>query len=250
MFRLAQTNDNHYVTTMGLISDGTSNVIAVGEVSVSSNVHPMQTGRVFPLWAGGNNDWAGQWRISSWARVTGPELLHQQPLARVRRRAAGWSDQLVVSFRLQLRQPAPGRRNVRARRWFDAFPAGRNQCWDVRRSGCDQRRSIRGVAAVTAAVPRSVDVRLAAMLTGRLEGVFDEFHGSIDGWIFSVALLIGLAGCSGGQPTAKVSGKVTHDGQGVTGGIGHVRSRGLRQSAHVGGQGGRPAKSRPTAPTS
>ena len=37
--------------------------------------------------------------------------------------------------------------------------------------------------------------------------------------IFSVALLIGLAGCSGGQPTAKVSGKVTHDGQGVTGGL-------------------------------
>ena len=72
VFRLAQTNDYHYVTTMGLISDGTSNVIAVGEATISSQVDPLQTGRVFPLWAGGNNDWAGQWRISSWARVTGP----------------------------------------------------------------------------------------------------------------------------------------------------------------------------------
>jgi hypothetical protein len=34
-----------------------------------------------------------------------------------------------------------------------------------------------------------------------------------------LALLIGLAGCSGGQATAKVSGKVTHNGQPVTGGM-------------------------------
>jgi len=72
VFRLAQTNTQHYVTTFGMIIDGTSNVIAVGEVSATSMVDPKQTGRVFPLWAGGNNDWAGQWRISSWARVTGP----------------------------------------------------------------------------------------------------------------------------------------------------------------------------------
>lgn len=72
VFRLAQDNSNHYVTNMGLITDGTSNVLAIGEVTVSSNVHPTQTGRVFPLWAGGNNDWNGQWRISSWARVAGP----------------------------------------------------------------------------------------------------------------------------------------------------------------------------------
>ena len=110
MFRLAQTNDNHYVTTMGLISDGTSNVIAVGEVSVSSNVHPMQTGTGLSL--------VGRWKQRLGGPVADflvgpcdrPELFHQQPLARVRRRAAGWSDQLVVSFRLQLRQPAPGRR--------------------------------------------------------------------------------------------------------------------------------------------
>jgi hypothetical protein len=71
MFRLAQTNDYHYVTTFADILDGSSNTIAAGEVSVSSNVDISQQGRVFPIWAGGNNDWAGQWRIASWARVTG-----------------------------------------------------------------------------------------------------------------------------------------------------------------------------------
>ncbi|HPU06797.1 MAG TPA: DUF1559 domain-containing protein [Thermogutta sp.] len=72
MFRLAQTNDYHFVTTFSEIIDGTSNVIAVGEVSESPNISRTQTDRMFPLWAGGNNDWAGQWRISSWARVAGP----------------------------------------------------------------------------------------------------------------------------------------------------------------------------------
>ncbi len=72
VFRLAQTNDYHYVTNMGLISDGTSNVIAVGEVSVSTHVSPTNIGFVFPIWVGGNNDTGNrQWGISSWARVTG-----------------------------------------------------------------------------------------------------------------------------------------------------------------------------------
>ncbi|ASV74184.1 hypothetical protein THTE_1582 [Thermogutta terrifontis] len=71
MFRLAQTNDYHYVTTFADITDGSSNVIAIGEVSESGNVTRTMIDRVFPLWAGGNNDWAGQWRISSWARVAG-----------------------------------------------------------------------------------------------------------------------------------------------------------------------------------
>jgi len=75
VFRFSQTNYHHYVTDMAQITDGTSNVIAVGEVSVTVNVAPTQTDRVFPLWAGGNNDWAGQWRISSFARVTG-QLAH------------------------------------------------------------------------------------------------------------------------------------------------------------------------------
>ncbi len=72
MFRLAQTNNDHWVTDFAQIKDGSSNVIAVGEVSETANVHVQQLGRVFPLWAGGNNDWAGQWRICSWARLTGP----------------------------------------------------------------------------------------------------------------------------------------------------------------------------------
>jgi prepilin-type N-terminal cleavage/methylation domain-containing protein/prepilin-type processing-associated H-X9-DG protein len=72
MFRLAQTNDYHYVTSFADLRDGSSNVIAIGEVSITPNVDVNQTGRVFPIWAGGNNDWGGQWRFPSWARLTGP----------------------------------------------------------------------------------------------------------------------------------------------------------------------------------
>jgi prepilin-type N-terminal cleavage/methylation domain-containing protein/prepilin-type processing-associated H-X9-DG protein len=71
MFRLAQTNDYHYMTSFADLRDGSSNVIAVGEVSETANVTENRIDRVFPLWAGGNNDWAGQWRIPSWARLTG-----------------------------------------------------------------------------------------------------------------------------------------------------------------------------------
>lgn len=71
MFRLAQTNSFHFVTSFADLTDGSSNVIAIGEVSESGNVQRTIIDRVFPLWAGGNNDWAGQWRISSWARVAG-----------------------------------------------------------------------------------------------------------------------------------------------------------------------------------
>lgn len=72
MFRLAQTNSAHYVTNFAQIKDGSSNVIAVGEVSETPHARVELTNSVFPLWAGGNNDAAGQWRICSWARVTGP----------------------------------------------------------------------------------------------------------------------------------------------------------------------------------
>jgi prepilin-type processing-associated H-X9-DG protein len=72
VFRLAQTNDYHYVTGMADIIDGTSNVIAIGEVSVTPIASPTVTNSSFPLWVGGNNNGAGQWRISSWARLTGP----------------------------------------------------------------------------------------------------------------------------------------------------------------------------------
>ncbi len=72
VFRLAQTNDYHYVTDMGIISDGTSNVIAIGEVTVSTHVSPTNISFVFPIWVGGNNDTGNrQWGISSWARLTG-----------------------------------------------------------------------------------------------------------------------------------------------------------------------------------
>ncbi len=72
LFRLAQTNYSHYVTRFSSVVDGTSNTIAIGEVSTTANVNESSTGSVFPIWAGGNNDWPGQWRISSWARLTGP----------------------------------------------------------------------------------------------------------------------------------------------------------------------------------
>ncbi|MCH5375048.1 MAG: DUF1559 domain-containing protein [Planctomycetes bacterium] len=72
MFRLAMSNTSHFVTSFSSLVDGSSNVIAVGEVSATANVTITDTGKVFPLWAGGNNDWAGQWRISSWSRLTGP----------------------------------------------------------------------------------------------------------------------------------------------------------------------------------
>lgn len=71
MFRLAQSNTYHYPMSFADLRDGSSNVIAVGEVSITANVDVNRTDRVFPLWAGGNNDWAGQWRICSWARVAG-----------------------------------------------------------------------------------------------------------------------------------------------------------------------------------
>lgn len=71
MFRLAQTNDYHYVTSFADLTDGSSNIIAVGEVSESGNVSRTKTDSFFPLWAGGNNNGNGQWRICSWARLTG-----------------------------------------------------------------------------------------------------------------------------------------------------------------------------------
>lgn len=52
----AASNVNTRVTSLRLITDGTSNVLFLGEIGKSSNVDP---GRIssgsFPLWAGGNN---------------------------------------------------------------------------------------------------------------------------------------------------------------------------------------------------
>jgi len=80
VFRLAQTNDWNYQIPIPDIRDGTSNVIALGEVSESPEVQVTVTDRVFPIWAGGNNDWAGQWRIGSWARLTGPVCFINNPI--------------------------------------------------------------------------------------------------------------------------------------------------------------------------
>lgn len=54
-------NDNNNVHTVPVrlaeITDGTSNTLLVGEVGASQNVSPkILSGRMFPVWAGGNND--------------------------------------------------------------------------------------------------------------------------------------------------------------------------------------------------
>lgn len=72
MFRLAQDNNNTKVVGMSEITDGTSNTIMMGEVSDSYRINPTTTNWMFPIWAGGNNDQGGQWRISSWGRLCGP----------------------------------------------------------------------------------------------------------------------------------------------------------------------------------
>jgi len=84
VFRLAQTNDYHVVVSFADILDGTSNSIAIGEVSETPRVTTVYTDRWFPIWAGGNNNQAGQWRIQSWARLTGPECYMN------RRTGGGW----------------------------------------------------------------------------------------------------------------------------------------------------------------
>ena len=55
--------------------------------------------------------------------------------------------------------------------------------------------------------------------------------------ICGAALLIGLSGCSGGEVTAKVSGKVTHNGQPVTGGMLTFAPLGSGSGATTGGKG-------------
>jgi prepilin-type N-terminal cleavage/methylation domain-containing protein/prepilin-type processing-associated H-X9-DG protein len=53
---LLHANDNNqtYVARFGDISDGTSNTIAIGEVTSSQGVTPGGTHRNWPIWAGGN----------------------------------------------------------------------------------------------------------------------------------------------------------------------------------------------------
>jgi prepilin-type N-terminal cleavage/methylation domain-containing protein len=59
----SNNNNNTWVVTFADISDGTSNVIAVGEISETLNVNKTNNSSArFPVWAGGNhqNDW-GRW---------------------------------------------------------------------------------------------------------------------------------------------------------------------------------------------
>ncbi len=72
MFRLAQSNDWTQVVGMGEITDGTSNSIMMGEVTESYFINPTTTNNCFPIWAGGNNNGGGQWRMNSWGRLCGP----------------------------------------------------------------------------------------------------------------------------------------------------------------------------------
>jgi prepilin-type N-terminal cleavage/methylation domain-containing protein len=72
MFRLAQSNDWTKVVGLSEVIDGTSNTIMMGEVTESFRINVSSTGTMFPIWAGGNNDWGGQWRMNSWGRLCGP----------------------------------------------------------------------------------------------------------------------------------------------------------------------------------
>jgi prepilin-type N-terminal cleavage/methylation domain-containing protein/prepilin-type processing-associated H-X9-DG protein len=56
----ANSNDNTWVTSIAGISDGTSNTVMIGEVSISANVTASNTGdKRFPIWAGGDNGGCG-----------------------------------------------------------------------------------------------------------------------------------------------------------------------------------------------
>ena len=74
MFRLAQSNDWTQVVGMGEVTDGTSNTIMMGEVTESYRINPTTTNWMFPLWAGGNNDQGGMWRMNSWGDCAVPSV--------------------------------------------------------------------------------------------------------------------------------------------------------------------------------
>lgn len=92
VFRLAQDNSNTHCVSLAEITDGTSNVLVVGEVSITANVTTSAISSVFPLWAGGNNNGNGQWRICSWARITGPNCYINNRVVANNIGSLSWSD--------------------------------------------------------------------------------------------------------------------------------------------------------------
>jgi prepilin-type N-terminal cleavage/methylation domain-containing protein/prepilin-type processing-associated H-X9-DG protein len=57
VFLMSNSNTETWFTKMRDITDGTSNTAMLGEVSISANVSPTNTGNGnYPLWAGGNYD--------------------------------------------------------------------------------------------------------------------------------------------------------------------------------------------------
>jgi len=72
MFRLAQSNDWTKVVGLAEVTDGLSNTIMMGEVTESYRINVGTTNWMFPIWAGGNNNEGGQWRMNSWGRLCGP----------------------------------------------------------------------------------------------------------------------------------------------------------------------------------
>lgn len=92
MFRLAQNNNEHEVTRFSSLQDGSSNTIAIGEVTESNNTTTALLDRTFSIWAGGNNNWNGQWRISSWARLCGPECYINRNTTGTSINNQDWSD--------------------------------------------------------------------------------------------------------------------------------------------------------------
>ncbi len=57
IFIYANQNNDAYIVKVRDVTDGTSNTIAIGEVSESHNVHrTLTTYGAYPLWAGGNNN--------------------------------------------------------------------------------------------------------------------------------------------------------------------------------------------------
>jgi len=54
---MANDNNQTWVTRMADLTDGTSNTVAVGEVTISQNVTPAKTNApMFPIWASGNDN--------------------------------------------------------------------------------------------------------------------------------------------------------------------------------------------------